>query len=181
MEKAKLKSKKKDRRGALFELKRKKMFEKQIEGMFGKRVNLETQIMALQSAAANKDVLSAMKAGRDAISAHVSDAQIDEVADIMDQIDENVTLVDEMDQALSQPVGQVMDDDDLEAELAEIEEAMLHAEILDDEPLSIPSVKTSNTEKASSKMEDLPDAPTRTRYAKTEEDDELAALEADLL
>lgn len=76
LEKAKAKSKKGDKRGALFELKRKKMFEKQIEGMFGKRVNLETQIMALQSAAANKDVLSAMKAGRDAISAHISEAYV---------------------------------------------------------------------------------------------------------
>jgi charged multivesicular body protein 4 len=109
--KAKLKSKKGDKKGALFELKRKKMFEKQIEGMFGKRVNLETQIMALQSAAANQDVLKAMKTGRDAIQAHISDKVVDEVADVMDQINENVSLIDEMDQALSQPVGNNLLDD----------------------------------------------------------------------
>eukprot|EP00475_Leptophrys_vorax_P008051 TRINITY_DN1515_c0_g1_i1.p1 TRINITY_DN1515_c0_g1~~TRINITY_DN1515_c0_g1_i1.p1 ORF type:complete len:157 (-),score=55.74 TRINITY_DN1515_c0_g1_i1:315-785(-) len=109
--KAKAKSKKGDKKGALFELKRKKMFEKQIEGMFGKRVNLETQIMALQSAAANQDVLKAMKTGRDAIQAHISDKVVDEVADVMDQINENVSLIDEMDQALSQPVGpNILDD-----------------------------------------------------------------------
>jgi charged multivesicular body protein 4 len=93
LNKAKLKSKKGDKKGALFELKRKKMFEKQIEGMFGKRVNLETQIMALQSAAANKDVLQAMKTGRDAIKAQVSDKVVDEVANMKDDINENVILL----------------------------------------------------------------------------------------
>ena len=88
-EAAKLKSKKKDKRGvfvclnlfilsirvnssfsgALFELKRKKMFEKQIEQMFGKRVNLETQIFALESAATNKEVILAMQQGKQAIDA----------------------------------------------------------------------------------------------------------------
>lgn len=177
LEKAKVKSKKGDKRGALFELKRKKMFEKQIEGMFGKRVNLETQIMALQSAAANKDVLSAMKAGRDAISSHISEAQLDEVADVMDQIDENVNLVDEMDQALSQPIGGVMDEDDLEAELNDLEEAMLQEEILADEPLAIPSVRSKVQERPLV----MPEAPSRPVAAATEEDDELAALEAELL
>lgn len=76
LNKAKAKSKKGDKRGALFELKRKKMFEKQIENMFGKRVNLETQIMALQSAAANKDVIGAMKTGRDLIREHVNESYV---------------------------------------------------------------------------------------------------------
>ena len=45
------------------------MFEKQIEQMFGKRVNLETQIFALESAATNKEVISAMQQGKNAIDA----------------------------------------------------------------------------------------------------------------
>lgn len=60
--------------GALFELKRKKMFEKQIEQIFGKRVNLETQIMALESAATNKEVISAMMQGKSAIDASLATA-----------------------------------------------------------------------------------------------------------
>lgn len=88
LEAAKQKSKKKDKRGtrrrlvhdttsvrphlsirvgALFELKRKKMFEKQIDQMFGKRVNLETQIFALESAATNREVITAMQHGKNAI------------------------------------------------------------------------------------------------------------------
>ena len=108
--------------GALFELKRKKMFEKQIEQMFGKRVNLETQIFALESAATNKEVISAMQQGKNAIDASLKSlcdysfqyvfhiwyffhSDVDNVADIMDGIDESVAMVDELDTALSQPLG----------------------------------------------------------------------------
>eukprot|EP00475_Leptophrys_vorax_P008052 TRINITY_DN1515_c0_g1_i2.p1 TRINITY_DN1515_c0_g1~~TRINITY_DN1515_c0_g1_i2.p1 ORF type:complete len:224 (-),score=86.45 TRINITY_DN1515_c0_g1_i2:66-737(-) len=177
--KAKAKSKKGDKKGALFELKRKKMFEKQIEGMFGKRVNLETQIMALQSAAANQDVLKAMKTGRDAIQAHISDKVVDEVADVMDQINENVSLIDEMDQALSQPVGpNILDDDELENELNDLEESMLTDELNSDK-LSIDPIKPVAKQVKPNAIADLPSAPSSKPVA-AQEDDELAALEAEL-
>lgn len=171
-QRAKQKSKRGDRKGALFELKRKQMFEKQIEGMFGKRVNLETQIMALQSAAANQDVLNAMRAGRDAISAQISDKVVDEVADVMDQINENVSLIEEMDQALSQPVGNQMDEDDLETELNELEESMAA-----EDQIVLPSKPQAAT------VVDFPSAPVGKKapvVAKTKEEDELASLEAEL-
>lgn len=94
----------------------------------------------------------------------------------MDQIDENVNLVDEMDQALSQPVGQILDDDDLEAELNDLEEAMLQEDILADEPIRLPKQKKAQA------SYDLPEAPSRPVVsAQQQEDDELAALEAELL
>jgi hypothetical protein len=37
------------------------MFEKQVEQIYGKKNNIEMQIMALESAASNKEVLDVMK------------------------------------------------------------------------------------------------------------------------
>lgn len=180
LQRAKEKSKKNDKRGALFELKRKKMFEKQIENMFGKRVNLETQIFALQNASANKEVLAAMKKGKEAIASHISEKDIDEAADIMDQIDEHVGLIDEIDQALSQPVGQALDDDELEAELNELEDLALQEEVLD-EGLRVPVPKPVMAD--DSKEMELPKVPSSRPVGgiSKEEEDELAALEAEIL
>merc|ERR1719296_292331 len=60
---AKQKSAAKDKRGALFQLKRKKMFEKQVEQIEGKKMGLEMQIMAMESAAGNTEVIDAMSSG----------------------------------------------------------------------------------------------------------------------
>lgn len=88
----------------------------------------------------------------------------------MDDIDENVNLVEEMDQALGQPVGALYDDDELEAELNDLEEQMMEEDLVD-RPLSL----------------NMPDAPVRKPVVsnepivQNESDDDLAALEADLL
>ena len=65
---AKKKAVLKDKRGALFQLKRKKLFEKEIDQIYGKRINIETQINALESAASSADVLKAMVVGKDALN-----------------------------------------------------------------------------------------------------------------
>jgi charged multivesicular body protein 4 len=161
LENARTKSKKGDRRGALYELKRKKMFEHQIDGMFGKRVNLETQIMALQSTVANKEVLDAMKQSRDAFSAHVSDKVVEEVAEIVDDIEDNLGLLNEMDEALSQPVTNILDDANLEEELEQLEE-------LDIEMPEIPGKKKIREQQTSKEKE------------KDELDSELEQLEKSL-
>jgi len=40
-------------------------YEKEIQSLYGKRMNLETQVMALQSTAVDREVLNAMRMGRD--------------------------------------------------------------------------------------------------------------------
>eukprot|EP00475_Leptophrys_vorax_P018424 TRINITY_DN2519_c0_g1_i1.p1 TRINITY_DN2519_c0_g1~~TRINITY_DN2519_c0_g1_i1.p1 ORF type:complete len:227 (-),score=101.56 TRINITY_DN2519_c0_g1_i1:211-891(-) len=175
--KAKVKSKKGDKKGALFELKRKKMFEQQIESMFGKRVNLETQIMALQSAAANKDVLEAMKKGKEAIQKHINDKVVDEVADVMDDINEGISLVQEMDEALSQPVGNdLLDDDELENELNELENEFdeIHIEDGFDQVPAVMHKKKPMSHQQDKKQKEEP-------VISREEEEELAELEAALL
>lgn len=62
--------------GALFQLKRKKMYEKQIDQIYGKKSNIEMQIMALESASSNKELLSAMQTGKAALSASVKEQYV---------------------------------------------------------------------------------------------------------
>jgi charged multivesicular body protein 4 len=57
----------KNKRMALMALKRKKAYEDQIEKIMGSRMTLETQVMALESANVNLEVMNAMKAGADAM------------------------------------------------------------------------------------------------------------------
>jgi len=127
---ARRKMKAKDKRGALFQLKRKKMFDKQIEQIDGKKTNIEVQVMALEGAASNKDVLSAMRVGRDALKSSIKETDVDNVGDVMEDITEAIQLADELGDAMSNPIGPPMDEEDLNAELEAMESEMLDEDML---------------------------------------------------
>merc|ERR1719216_857975 len=58
---AQAKVKRKDRKGAMLELTKKKKLEQQLEGLWSKKLNLETQIMTLEEAMMNVQTVAAMK------------------------------------------------------------------------------------------------------------------------
>lgn len=64
---AKEKLKAKDKRGAIHLLKRSKLLETQVNQIYGKKANIDIQIMALESAASNKEIFEVMRAGKDAL------------------------------------------------------------------------------------------------------------------
>lgn len=66
-EQAKDKLRAKDKRGAIHLLKRAKLVETQINQIYGKKANIDVQIMALESAASNKEIFDVMRAGKDAL------------------------------------------------------------------------------------------------------------------
>jgi len=169
---AKEKSKKRDKKGALFELKKKKQLENQLQSLQGKKLNLETQIMTLEDAHLNKQTLAAMKTSANAIRSTVREADLDRADELMDEINEAIDQVHEMNEAMSQPIGPAMDETELEAELAELEE--LEADELIN---AMPQTERRSEEKVSSKDPtlDLPNVPNK-KIAK-QEDDELAELE----
>jgi len=121
---AKKKMKAKDKRGALHHLKRKKLYEKQIDQIYGKKSNIDLQIMALEGASSNKDVLQAMQSGARALQASVAETNVDRVDEVMEEIQESMGLADELGEALSQSIGPAMDEDELNSELAEMEDEM---------------------------------------------------------
>lgn len=118
---AKAKMKNKDKKGALFLLKRKKMYEKQVEQIYGKKANIETQIIALENAGINGDVAAAMQTGERALRSTLAKHNIDDVEEAMEQITETMDQADELSNALSNPIGPIMDEDELEDELGELE------------------------------------------------------------
>jgi len=170
---AKEKSKRRDKKGALYELKKKKQLDNQLQSIQGKKLNIETQIMTLEDAHLNKQTFTAMKTSATAIRSTVKEGDLDKVDDLMGEINDAMDQVHEMNEAMSQPIGPAMDEAELEAELAELEE--LEADEL---ITGMPQTDQHQQETATSKQPliDLPNVPDKKIPAK-KEDDELAELE----
>ena len=158
--------------GALFALKRKKLYEAEIDKIANIKMTLETQVMNLESAAQNAETFKAMNAGKNAMSNIREDTNIDKVDDLMDEIQEEMQMADEISNALAQPVDPLLaDEDDLLAELQELEAEDVEEQLLQpakkaQEEISMPTVPSSQ----------LPSIPN----ASKEEEAELRQLEAEL-
>jgi charged multivesicular body protein 4 len=155
--------------GALFAMKRKKLYEQEQDKIQNVKFTLETQVMNLESASQNAQTYKALQQGTKTMQKIRTEVGIEQVDDVMDQIKEEMELAQEINQAISQPVDPLMmDEDDLLDELNALETADLEAELLKppasaEAPLSMPSAPSSK----------LP------ALAQKEQDD-LKALEAEL-
>lgn len=118
---ARQKSSKKDKNGALFALKRKKMYESEVSKLQGARITLDSQILALESAAVNIETFKAMKSGANAMKGLRGDIDADKVDDIMDEIQDEKDIHDSISEAISRPGQDLFNDEDLLEELAELE------------------------------------------------------------
>jgi charged multivesicular body protein 4A/B len=118
---ARMKSSKKDKNGALFALKRKKMYEAEVSKLQGARITLDSQILALESAAVNIETFKAMKSGANAMKGMRGDIDSDKVDDMMDEIQEEKDIHDAISEAISRPGQDLFDDEELLEELAELD------------------------------------------------------------
>lgn len=185
LDEAKKKAKAKDKRGALFHLKRKKMLEKQIDQIYGKKTNIEMQVMALESAAGNKEVLAAMRLGKDALKGAIQESDIDRVDDVMAEIGDSLALADELGDAMSRPIGNNVDEDELNQELEQMESELLAEDML--EAPKVPVVAKGKD--VSEAVAALPSAPSHApareskaereaREAREKEENDLKELDA---
>lgn len=117
-----LKVKQKNKKGALACLKKKKMLEKQVDNIMGKAMNLENQIMTLEDAVMNVEVVNAMRQGASAVTKQVNNINIDDVDEMRDDMAEAQDRNEEINTALGDPMGFDLDDDDLLMELNELED-----------------------------------------------------------
>ena len=163
---ARQKAIKKDKRGALFALKRKRLFESEITKNAGTRSTLESQISALESANLNMHIFNAMKSGAQALKGIRGDIDSDKVDEMLDEIQEEKDIHDQISDAISRPFGgDPCDDDELLQELAELEELALAEEALKAPArMGPPSTVTSTGEAIVSPntVFNLPTAPTTT-------------------
>lgn len=121
LQEAKVKSQKKDKHGALFALKRKKMYEGEISKLQGTRITLESQINALESAAVNIETFRAIQAGAGQMKAMRKDIDAEKVEEIMDDIQEEKDIHDAISEAISRPGQDLFNDEELLAELEELD------------------------------------------------------------
>ena len=119
---AREKSKAKDKRGALFQLRRKKMFEKELDSIAGKKQNMEVQKLTIETAIGNQSNLKTIKNAQKTLSTLVDEKTIEDTDEVFSQIEENMTLIDELDDLLARPLGPIYDDDELLEELEEMDE-----------------------------------------------------------
>lgn len=156
----------KNKRLALQALKRKKRYENQLTQIDGTLTTLEYQREVLENASSNAEVLKAMGNASKAFKGANGNFDVDKVHDLMDDISEQQQLAGEISTAISNPVGfdQDVDEDDLLAELNELQDEDLESDLLE-----IPSAPSHNLPQTSQKVK-----PT----AKKDEDDELSQMAA---
>jgi len=166
----------KNKRAAIQALKRKKRYEKQLGQIDGTLSTIELQREALENASTNTEVLKAMHTASKSLKKAHQDLDVDKIADLMDDIQEQQDIANEISDAISNPVGMAadFDEDDLLAELDELEQ-----EELDKHLLEVPTDVTTPM------VDDLPSVPSTTVPSKKvspakkvvdAEDSELAEL-----
>merc|ERR1712003_126054 len=171
IDEAKKKMAKGDKKGALFAMKRKKMFEKEIEKIQNVKMTLETQAMGLESAAQNATTFNAMAQGNKTMKKIRKDVGVEKVDDIMDDIREEMEHANEVNEAMQSMDPFLMDEDELLEELQEMEMNGLHTELL-----AKPMAGSTTAPSLS-----LPTVPDSKLNMPEEEKEALKSLEAELV
>ena len=163
-----LKTKQKDKKGAIRLLKRKKMLEKQLELKSNQRLSLEQQSYALQDLSMSAETVKATKVAHTAMKDITKDiGGIEAVEELQDDMQDLQDDANDISEILTRTNDNDFDDDELFQELNQLElEEELPGD--DDDFIGLPEVP--NTPLKQPKL-----VPTE------EHNDELAALEAEML
>ncbi|VDM31168.1 unnamed protein product [Hydatigera taeniaeformis] len=122
----------KNKRAALECLRKKALYEKQLELNDGALMKLQAQRNALDSALMNKNILDTMKTVNSAMQNIHKDMDVDKVHDLMDNVNEQQEIANEIAAAISMPTGpDLVDEDDLLRELEELTEEDVAEKLLD--------------------------------------------------
>ncbi|KAK4699667.1 charged multivesicular body protein 4A/B, partial [Phenoliferia sp. Uapishka_3] len=117
-----------NKRVALQALRQKKVYENELDSIAGRKLTLETQVNAIESANMNKETLSAIKKGSDVLKSIHGSLTVDKVDNVMDDVRTQLELTTEINDAISNPAAMGIDFDntELEDELAELEQDELN-------------------------------------------------------
>ncbi|CAN6335411.1 unnamed protein product [Urochloa humidicola] len=158
VEKAKDYTKAKNKNAAIQCLKKKKMYETQIEQLSNFQLRVHDQIIMLESAKATTDTVDALRSGSSAVKAIQQSVNIDDIENAIDEANEQTENMREIQAALATPVGASadFDEDELEAELEDLEEEELDEEL--PEPparISVPVEPLAKATSSSKQRSDL--------------------------
>lgn len=173
VEKAKAYTKAKNKRAAIQCLKRKRLYEEQIGQLANFQLRIHDQMILLEGTKATTDTVDALRSGAAAMKAMQKATNIDDVDKTMDEINEQTENMKQIQEALATPIGAAadFDEDELEAELEELEGAELEEQLL--QPAN--TTPAAPVQAPAGRVHARP-APQR----RTEEEEELAALQAEM-
>ncbi|XP_060099558.1 charged multivesicular body protein 4c [Heteronotia binoei] len=152
-----------DKRVALQALKRKKRYEKQLSQIDGTLSTIEFQREALENSYTNTEVFKNMGYAAQAMKKVHKNMDVDKIDEMMQDITEQQDIAQEITEALTRKVGDDFDEDELLAELEELEQEELNNKMTN---VRLPSVPTTS----------LPSQPASSR--KRVEDDDMKQLAA---
>lgn len=118
---AKIALKNKNKPKALYLLKKAKLDTKNLDSIYGHKLNIEMQIASLSQSIHTKEVFTSLKAGNSTLTDMIKTVNPDEVVELMDSIEEGITDLEEVSSLMAKPLGDVTDDDALLKELEELE------------------------------------------------------------
>ncbi|KAI0268352.1 vacuolar-sorting protein SNF7 [Gloeopeniophorella convolvens] len=159
-----------NKQAAMNALRRKKLREADLDKLAGSRLQLEVQVNTLESANINANTLEVMRKGATALKDIHNGLSLDKVDATMNSINEQREIANEISEMISNPLnaGVDLDEDDLKAQLAELEQEDLNERLMgaDHVPVHAPA--------GASRVE------TRHQTAEEAEDAELKELQAAL-
>ncbi|XP_029313182.1 charged multivesicular body protein 4c [Cottoperca gobio] len=150
----------KNKRAALQALKRKKRLEQQLTQIDGTLSTIEFQREALENSHTNTEVLKNMGFAAKAMKQVHENMDIGKIDDLMQDITEQQDVAREISDAISGPFGETFDEDELMAELAELEQEEFEDSMkgmggLPSVPRSkLPSERTSHRATTKKRVED---------------------------
>ncbi|KAK4358449.1 hypothetical protein RND71_020678 [Anisodus tanguticus] len=173
VERAKEFTRAKNKRAAIQCLKRKRLYEQQVEQLGNFQLRIHDQMILLEGAKATTETVDALRTGAAAMKAMQKATNIDDVDKTMDEINEQTENMKMIQEALSTPIGAAtdFDEDELEAELEELEGAELEEQLL--QPAT--TAPSAPIHLPAGRQQVRPAA----QQSRTEED-ELAALQAEM-
>jgi len=113
-------------------LRSKKTHEAELDRLAGTRLQLEMQVNTLESANLNAETMAAMKKASDALGHIHGNLTIDKVDATMNKVNEQRELANEIAELIASPAYGTadVDEDDLKAELAELEQDSLNERLM---------------------------------------------------
>lgn len=162
-----------NKRVSMQALQRKKRIELQLAQIDGTLSTIAVQRETLENSTVNSEVFNAMGHASKAMKGAHKGMNIDDVEDVLEDVREQQELADELNQAVGRPMGygQQMDDDELLAELEEMEQQELDEQLLSTETRapSLPAVPSHSF------ADSVPTPTQSSKPASKSKDDELLA------
>lgn len=135
-----------DKRRAVECLKRVKVLETNRERYSQYRANLEIQKDQIHEAVISAEVFTAYRRANETVKQAFGNLDADAINDIIDDMDETRAQMNEISEALGRPQGPMMDEDEIEMELAALQEEA--------GPARIPAVAAPAAEPEAEDLED---------------------------